>query len=105
MLATINIEQQLELEFRGFGRSGERPDRAWVIRNALTALPLEDAARLRERLEGIARRPGQPSTSEAAAMAAQFQGLIESTPRVDDRWSAQDHAAQAADGATSGVTA
>lgn len=54
--------------------------RAWVIRDALPSLAPEDAARIRARLDGIRRRPGMPSTSDAAAMAARFGGLLETTP-------------------------
>lgn len=48
--------------------------RAWVIRDALVKLPSEEAAALRDRLAGIRRRPGEPSTSEAAAVARAFVG-------------------------------
>jgi len=53
--------------------------RAWVVRDALPALAPEDAQRIRARLEGIRRRPGAASTSEASAMAARFGGLVETT--------------------------
>ena len=49
--------------------------RAWVIRDALAKLAPSDADALRTRLGGIRKRPGAPSTSEAAAMAARFGGL------------------------------
>lgn len=49
--------------------------RAWVIRDALSKLDATAADELRVRLEGIRKRPGAPSTSAAAAMAAQFGGL------------------------------
>jgi 3-methyladenine DNA glycosylase AlkD len=49
--------------------------RAWVIRDTLPKLDAGIAADLRERLDGIRRRPGAPSTSRAAATAAQFVGM------------------------------
>ena len=51
--------------------------RAWVIRDALPKLDPARAAAIRERLDGIRRRPGAPATSEAAAAAARFgQGML-----------------------------
>jgi hypothetical protein len=41
----------------------------------LQKLPAATAADLRARLDGIRRRPGAPSTSRAAATAAQFAGM------------------------------
>ncbi len=49
--------------------------RAWVVRDTLHKLPAATAAELRARLDGIRRRPGAPSTSRAAATAAQFAGM------------------------------
>lgn len=49
--------------------------RAWVIRDALEKLPVEARSELGEMLVGIRRRPGEPSTSRAAAQAAGFAGL------------------------------
>ncbi|MGH8977971.1 MAG: DNA alkylation repair protein, partial [Acidimicrobiia bacterium] len=49
--------------------------RAWVVRDALPKLPAATAADLRARLDGVRRRPGAPSTSRAAATAAQFAGM------------------------------
>ncbi len=46
--------------------------RAWVIRDSLSKLPDDTAARLRAELEGIRRRPGAPSRSRAATAAAAF---------------------------------
>ena len=46
--------------------------RAWVIRDALPKLEAERAAGIRATLEGIRRRPGSPSTSEASAVAARY---------------------------------
>lgn len=51
--------------------------RAWVLRDALTA-PTTDpafAAEIRQRLNGIRRHPNGPSTSEAATVSAGFGGL------------------------------
>jgi 3-methyladenine DNA glycosylase AlkD len=48
--------------------------RAWVIRDVLPKLDPALASELRARLDGIRRRPGAPSTSEAAARAARFAG-------------------------------
>ena len=49
--------------------------RAWVVRDTLHKLPAPIAADIRARLDGIRRRPGAPSTSRAAATAAQFAGM------------------------------
>lgn len=49
--------------------------RAWVIRDSLPKLDPAVAAELRDRLAGIRKRPGAPSTSAAAALAAQFGRL------------------------------
>jgi 3-methyladenine DNA glycosylase AlkD len=49
--------------------------RAWVVRDTLPKLEAATAADLRARLDGIRRRPGAPSTSRAAATAAQFAGM------------------------------
>jgi 3-methyladenine DNA glycosylase AlkD len=55
--------------------------RAWVIRDALSKLQPDAAARMRTDLDGIRRRPGAPSTSRAAAAAAQLlQQLPAGTP-------------------------
>ena len=51
--------------------------RAWVIRDSLTKLDPAEAEALRARLSGIRRRPGAPSTSMAAELAARFGGLPE----------------------------
>ena len=50
-------------------------NRAWVIREALSKLEPRDARALRDRLTGIRRRPGGPSTSSAAAVAGRFGRL------------------------------
>lgn len=49
--------------------------RAWVIRDSLSKLEPADAEALRAVLEGIRRRPGDGSTSRAAAIAADFDGF------------------------------
>ncbi len=49
--------------------------RAWVIRDTLSKLDPDIADDLRDRLAGIRKRPGAPSTSNAAAVAARFGGL------------------------------
>jgi 3-methyladenine DNA glycosylase AlkD len=49
--------------------------RAWVLRDTLPKLDAATAADLRARLDGIRRRPGAPSSSRAAATAAQFAGM------------------------------
>lgn len=45
--------------------------RAWVLRDVLPKLPADTAGTIRASLEGIRRRPGTPSTSRAAASAAE----------------------------------
>lgn len=47
--------------------------RTWVIRDTLPKLPPAQADRLRARLAGIRKRPGEPSSSVAAAAAARFR--------------------------------
>lgn len=54
--------------------------RAWVIRDALAKLDPRRAATLRATLDGIRRRPGAPSTSEASAVAARYGGGILGAP-------------------------
>ena len=49
--------------------------RAWVIRDALAAINTADADPIKQRLDGIRRRPGSPSTSAASVVAAQFSGM------------------------------
>lgn len=49
--------------------------RAWVIRDSLSKLDLADADELRDRLGGIRRRPGAPSTSAAAGLVDRFGGV------------------------------
>lgn len=58
------------------GRAAATGDghRAWVIRDTLAKLPAPTAARIRQQLEGVRRRPGGLSTSRAAAAAAEFLG-------------------------------
>jgi 3-methyladenine DNA glycosylase AlkD len=54
--------------------------RAWVIRDTLVKLPSARAAAIRESLVGVRRRPGAPSTSDAAQTAARFS---EGAPTFD----------------------
>jgi 3-methyladenine DNA glycosylase AlkD len=49
--------------------------RAWVIRDSLPKLDIETANDLRDRLVGIRKRAGAPSTSEASLAALRFGGL------------------------------
>jgi 3-methyladenine DNA glycosylase AlkD len=56
-------------------RSTDDGHRAWVLRDTLPKLPAATAADLRARLDGLRRRPGAPSTSRAAATAAQFADM------------------------------
>jgi 3-methyladenine DNA glycosylase AlkD len=53
--------------------------RAWVVRDALTlpAMPQPLRLEIRQLLEGVRRRPGAPSTSEAARTAVAFGDLGE----------------------------
>jgi hypothetical protein len=54
-------------------------NRAWVLRDALT-LPQIDSgfvAEIRERLDGVRRLPGGPSTSAAAEVAREFRSVGE----------------------------
>ncbi len=76
-LAEIDPALTLAALERETGTASETGDghRAWVVRDALAKLPAADAARLRDRLAGIRRAPGAPSTSEAAAVAARFGEL------------------------------
>lgn len=76
-----------EVDVRGVGeflrteakvaRSAGDGHRAWVLRDALT-WPGTDrrvADEVRAKLEGVRRRPGDPSTSSASAVASAFAGL------------------------------
>jgi 3-methyladenine DNA glycosylase AlkD len=57
--------------------AAERDDghRAWVVRDSLSKLQAGPASDIRERLAGIRRRPGAPSTSQAAELAARFESM------------------------------
>jgi 3-methyladenine DNA glycosylase AlkD len=57
--------------------------RAWVIRDAVGKLPTGDATAIRAAVAGIRRRPGAPSTSRAAATAAEFAGLGVDVPPAE----------------------
>jgi 3-methyladenine DNA glycosylase AlkD len=46
--------------------------RAWVVRDSLAKLDPTEAARIRQQLGTIRRRPGAPSTSVAAGLAERF---------------------------------
>jgi 3-methyladenine DNA glycosylase AlkD len=50
-------------------------NRAWVIRDALTAINPVDAISIRSDLDGLRRRPGGPSTSAASQVAARFSDM------------------------------
>jgi hypothetical protein len=45
------------------------------VRDSLSKLQAGPASDIRERLAGIRRRPGAPSTSQAAELAARFEGM------------------------------
>ena len=64
-------------------RSTDDGHRAWVIRDSVSKLPSETAARLKASLAGVRRRPGAPSTSRAAAATAAFLNAG-ATPRSED---------------------
>ena len=53
--------------------------RAWVIRDTLAKLDTATAEELRTALTGIRKRPGAPSTSDAAETAARFGALPDPT--------------------------
>lgn len=61
----------LERETDRAVRSGDG-HRAWVIRDALSALPADRASGIRGRLAGLRRRSGVPSTSRASEVARPF---------------------------------
>jgi 3-methyladenine DNA glycosylase AlkD len=63
------VERQANLA--GQTRDGNR---AWVLRDVLSKLPLDAAAAVRTQLDGIRRHPGEPSSSRAAATVARFAG-------------------------------
>jgi 3-methyladenine DNA glycosylase AlkD len=65
-------------------RAAEELDgaRAWVVRDALSRLDPAEATILRRRLEGVRRRPGAASTSEASRTAALFGELPPIDPRA-----------------------
>jgi 3-methyladenine DNA glycosylase AlkD len=57
--------------------------RAWVIRDSLAKLPPAEAKALRRVVDGIRRRPGAPSTSNAARAAASFLDLGIAVPPAE----------------------
>jgi 3-methyladenine DNA glycosylase AlkD len=77
------VERLLHDEAADARRTGDG-HRAWVLRDALT-WPGTDrrvADDIRSELDGIRRRPGAPSTSEAARAAAAFHGLAALSDRA-----------------------
>ena len=69
--ATVNaLDDQSKL-----AQASADGNRAWVVRDALSKVPPDDAARIRSRLEGIRRRSGAAPTSEAAELATRFAGM------------------------------
>jgi len=64
-------------------RRNDDGHRAWAIRDSLSKLPDDTAAVLRDRLAGIRRRPGAPSTSHAAAASAGFFQAIDGGDAAD----------------------
>lgn len=71
--------------------------RAWVLRDTLTKLPPDAAARVRARLDGIRRRSGDPATSRAALTAARFAGPAGLPPPSHHRDRFADSAARPGD--------
>ena len=67
---TLALRHQTELAV-----AADDGHRAWVIRDALPKLEAKAAAELRDRLGGIRRRPGTPSTSRASETADRFGRL------------------------------
>ncbi len=67
---TTALRQQTDLAV-----AGADGHRAWVVRDSLAKLDPDDARELRDRLAGIRKRSGAPSTSEAATTASRFGGL------------------------------
>jgi len=65
------VARFLETETRTARRTNDG-HRAWVIRDSLSKIAPDAATGLRADLDGIRRRPGSPSTSRAAAAAAQL---------------------------------
>ena len=57
--------------------------RAWVVRDSLSKLEPAVAARLRDRLAGIRKRPGAASTSLAAETSSRFGGLPDPATHPD----------------------
>ena len=81
-LATLVDRAATETALRAeTARAVETADghRAWVIRDTLAKLDPATADELRDRLAGIRKRPGAPSTSAAAETAARFGGLPDPT--------------------------
>jgi 3-methyladenine DNA glycosylase AlkD len=75
--ATAALEEESVI-----ARNRDDGHRAWVVRDSLGKLEHDAAARIRERLAGIRRRAGAPSTSAAAELTDRFaaMGLGRSMP-------------------------
>ena len=83
-MAVVDLEsttQALEQESRTAARDLDG-HRAWVIRDVLPKLDPDRAAEIRERLAGIRRTAGAPSTSQASELTTRFaaMGLGRSMP-------------------------
>ncbi len=68
--ATAALEHEAHI-----AAEGDDGHRAWVVRDSLSRLPAAQADAIRQTLTGIRRRAGAPSTSEAAELAARFEGM------------------------------
>ena len=68
------VEEFLAAEARDAAATGDGY-RAWVVRDALVALPAERRGAISDALSGLRRRPGAPSSSRAAEIARSFHGL------------------------------
>ncbi len=75
--AAVSIFLETEARTARGNRDGNR---AWVIRDSISKLPDDEAARLRAGLEGIRRGSGSQSTSRASATAAEFASTRNATP-------------------------
>ena len=84
-LAAIDPVATVELLDREADRAAETADghRAWVVRDVLAKVPAADAARIRERLNGIRRRSGDPATSRAADVSTRFGAGLLGAPQPE----------------------
>jgi 3-methyladenine DNA glycosylase AlkD len=71
-LAATETALRAETERAAATRDGHR---AWVVRDTLAKLDPATAETLRASLDGIRKRPGAPSTSDAAATVARFGAM------------------------------